>query len=440
MKKYPKYKSSGIAWLGEIPEHWEVTRLKFLGDAIIGLTYSPSEMVDKGEGTLVLRSSNVQNGKITYDSCVYVSTEIPEKKRTKEGDILICSRNGSLHLVGKNALIDKKASNETFGAFMTIIRSAYFHYLHYFFNSSIFKAQSSLFFTSTINQLTTGVLNQIIIPIPKNIEEQTAIANFLDHKLEKIERFISKKKALIKLLNEQKAAIINQAVTKGLNPNGKTKPSGIEWLGDIPEHWEYGKLKHLCNKIGDGIHSTPTYNSNGKIPFINGNNLISKKITITDRTSFVDEDEYYKHKINLKSGALLISINGTIGNLAFYTGEKVVFGKSAAYIELIERSYNKYLFYLLSTDFASKYFISTFQGTTINNLSLSAIRNMTVLIPTVKEQQQIIQYIETETAKIAKTIATIEKEIKLVEEYKTALIAAAVTGKIDVRDFNNKRN
>mgnify|MGYP000471731045 CR=1 FL=1 len=130
-----KLKPSGIEWLGDIPEHWETKRMKFLGDAIIGLTYSPSEMVDEGEGTLVLRSSNVQKGKLAYEDCVYVTTEIPEKKRTRVGDILICSRNGSIKLVGKNALIDEKASNESFGAFMTVVRSPYFEYLHYYFTN-----------------------------------------------------------------------------------------------------------------------------------------------------------------------------------------------------------------------------------------------------------------------------------------------------------------
>ena len=206
-------KPSGIEWLGDIPEHWEVKRMKFLGNAIIGLTYSPTQMVDKGEGTLVLRSSNVQNGKITYDDCVYVTTEIPEKKRTKIGDILICSRNGSIKLVGKNALIDEKSSNESFGAFMTIIRSPYFNYLHYYLNSSSFKAQSGMFFTSTINQLTTGVLNQIIVSIPKTIDEQNKIVKFIQTETAKLEKTIITIEKEISLVEEYKTALIAEAVT-----------------------------------------------------------------------------------------------------------------------------------------------------------------------------------------------------------------------------------
>jgi type I restriction enzyme S subunit len=208
-----KLKPSNIEWLGGIPENWEVKRMKYLGEAIIGLTYSPTEMVDKGEGALVLRSSNVQNGKITYDDCVYVTTEIPDKKRTRKGDILICSRNGSIKLVGKNALIDEKASNESFGAFMTIFRSKNYEYLHYFFNSSSFKAQSGLFSTSTINQLTTGILNNIIISIPRTIDEQIEVINFIKSETEIIEKTISTIEKEIDLVLEYKKALIAEAVT-----------------------------------------------------------------------------------------------------------------------------------------------------------------------------------------------------------------------------------
>lgn len=215
-----KLKSSNIEWLGDIPEHWEVKRMKYLGKAIIGLTYSPTEMVDEGEGTLVLRSSNVQKGKITYDDCVYVTTDIPHKKRTKIGDILICSRNGSIKLVGKNALIDEKASNESFGAFMTIFRSENYEYLHYFFNSSSFKAQSGLFSTSTINQLTTGILNDIIISIPKTLAEQLTVVNFIKNETKVIDKTISNTEKEIELVEEYKTTLIAEAVTGKIDVRG----------------------------------------------------------------------------------------------------------------------------------------------------------------------------------------------------------------------------
>ena len=240
---YSVYKDSGVESIGDIPEHWENMKLKFLGEALIGLTYSPSEIVNEGSGILVFRSSNVQNSKIDYDDCVYVDKEVQEKLITKIGDILICSRNGSINLVGKNALIDELSAGVTFGAFMTIFRSQNYSFLRYFFNSQNFKNQSGLFSTSTINQLTTGVLNNIVAPIPKSIIEQQQIAAFLDNKTAHLDTLIEKKQQMIGLLNEKRIALITQAVTKGLDLTVPMKDSGVEWLGNVPEHWDIKPLK-----------------------------------------------------------------------------------------------------------------------------------------------------------------------------------------------------
>lgn len=231
-----KMKDSGIEWLGEIPEHWEVTRAKYLGKAIIGLTYSPSEETDSENGILVLRSSNVQNEKITFDDCVYVTTEIPENKITRLGDILICSRNGSIKLIGKNALIDDQAEGLTFGAFMTIFRSPNYEFLHYFFNSANFKAQSGLFTTSTINQLTTGILNNIIVAIPKLLEEQLEIVEFIKSETATINTTISNIEKEIALVEEYKTALIAEAVT------GKIDVRGYE-IPEITEEETYEEIE-----------------------------------------------------------------------------------------------------------------------------------------------------------------------------------------------------
>ena len=220
-----KMKPSGIEWLGEIPEYWEVRKIKSLGNAIIGLTYSPLELTDEGKGTLVLRSSNVQNAKITYDDCVYVTTKIPEKKRTIKGDILICSRNGSVRLIGKNAIIDEKASGQSFGAFMTIFRSSYFEYLHYFFNSASFKAQSGLFSTSTINQLTTGILNNILVAIPLDIKEQKLVVSHIEKETSIINKTIATIEKEIALVQEYRTALIAEAVTGKIDVREYEVPS-----------------------------------------------------------------------------------------------------------------------------------------------------------------------------------------------------------------------
>ena len=172
-------KDSGVEWIGQVPEHWEVKKLKYLGNAIIGLTYSPDDLCDESEGILVARSSNIQNGSFVYSDNVYVKKQIPKKLQLKEQDILICSRNGSRDLIGKCAYITKDQEKHTFGAFTTVFRSKYNPYLFYILNSEIFKRLSGSFLTSTINQLTINNLNSIQVALPPLLE-QKKIANCLE--------------------------------------------------------------------------------------------------------------------------------------------------------------------------------------------------------------------------------------------------------------------
>ena len=207
-------KDSGVEWIGDIPEHWEVKKLKFLGKCIIGLTYSPNDISDKENGTLVLRSSNLKNGHFYYseDANVYVQTKIPNKLILKKDDILICSRNGSRDLIGKCAIATEKDIGNSFGAFTTVFRSELNPYLYFIFNSGIFKMLAGSFLTSTINQLTTGNLNTMQMPIPPNKERQEIISYLTDFN-EKIANAIESYQTQIHRLKEYKNILINQAVT-----------------------------------------------------------------------------------------------------------------------------------------------------------------------------------------------------------------------------------
>lgn len=205
-------KKSGVEWLGDVPEHWEVKRLKFLGDIVLGLTYAPENITNEENGTLVLRSSNIQNGKLTFDDNVFVNSHIPQKMITTKNDILICSRNGSRSLIGKCALIENEGLGQAFGAFMTVYRTNYRKFVYYTLNSEIFKSQLGLFLTSTINQLTTQVLGNFNIAFPPQ-EEQTSIANYLDKETAKIDRLCETIEQTIARLQEYRTALITQAVT-----------------------------------------------------------------------------------------------------------------------------------------------------------------------------------------------------------------------------------
>ena len=205
-------KDSGVAWLGEIPNHWNIMRLRHVGETIIGLTYQPDDVVGPDEGILVLRASNVREGRITYEDSVFVRAAVPDHLRTRDGDILICARSGSRDLIGKNARIQGDAVGVTFGAFMSVFRSPHNAFLYYVFNSALFEYQSGTFLTSTINQLTAGNLKDMVVPIPPQ-QEQEGICNFLDAEAAKIDAVRSTVRVAVERLKELRSTLVSAAVT-----------------------------------------------------------------------------------------------------------------------------------------------------------------------------------------------------------------------------------
>ena len=206
-------KDSGVEWIGEVPEHWQLKRLKDIGTSIIGITYAPEDALgDKTSGLLVLRSSNIQNGRLSLSDTVYVNKKVNPRQIVKKGDILICSRNGSRALIGKNICIDERTEGQTFGAFMTVYRSKYFRFISKFFNSNVFESQSGLFGSSTINQLTVNTLNNFLLILPP-LSEQKMIADYLDKKTAQIDQIIKTINTQIEKLKELRKTLINDVVT-----------------------------------------------------------------------------------------------------------------------------------------------------------------------------------------------------------------------------------
>jgi type I restriction enzyme S subunit len=210
LKQYDSHKDSGVPWLGVIPADWSVIRLKDVGKSVIGLTYAPEDVLDDDTGTLVLRSSNIQQGQLSLLDNVYVAKKIPRNLTLRIGDILICSRNGSRNLIGKNITIDDRTVGQTFGAFMTVYRSKYSNFLRYFFNSQIFESQSGLFMSSTINQLTSNTLSNFSFVLPTT-DEQTSIATYLDTKTAKIDSQIDLLGKKATQYGKLKQSLINEA-------------------------------------------------------------------------------------------------------------------------------------------------------------------------------------------------------------------------------------
>ena len=204
-------RDSGLPWLGDLPAHWEIRRVRHLAAVLIGLTYDPMDIAPPGDGVLVLRASNIRRGRIVFGEDVFVATQIPDRLRTEKGDILICARSGSRALIGKSAIIDSDSEGHTFGAFMTILRSPINPFLFYALNSTVFEAQSASFLTSTINQLTVGDLRSLAVPIPPR-DEQAAIVSYLNERLRDIDELDDKINLAIERLTQYRAALITASV------------------------------------------------------------------------------------------------------------------------------------------------------------------------------------------------------------------------------------
>ena len=213
LNKEVDMKDSGIPWMGKVPSHWEVKRLKYIGRSRNGLTYAPEDISDTSDGVLVLRSSNIQNDRLAMEDTVYVNMKVSDALRLRRNDLLLCSRNGSRDLIGKCILIDEQTEGETYGAFMCVFRSDCNEFLHYVFLSEIFTYYLGTFLTSTVNQLTNYNLHNMMIPLPTDKNEQREIVDYLDSNCKKIDALIEEKLRQLNLIQLHKSSLVYEYVT-----------------------------------------------------------------------------------------------------------------------------------------------------------------------------------------------------------------------------------
>lgn len=443
LRRYSDYKDSGVPWLGEIPSHWEVSKLKYLGKIILGLTYSPDNITDADKGTLVLRSSNVQKSELSFKDNVYVDSEVPLNKITTDQDILICSRNGSRSLIGKNALITGDAINQTFGAFMTVYRTPIRSFIYFFLNSEIFKFQIGSFLTSTINQLTTSNLGRFEVSLPPP-EEQQAIVNFLDIELKHIDTLISNQQQLIEKLAEQRSAVITHAVTKGLYPNVAMKDSGVEWLGEIPENWHLTYNKYLFN-FSRGLTITKADLIDEGIPCVSYGEVHSKYGFEVDPNihplKCVPESyaENFKYAV-LKEGDFVFADTSEdykgSGNFTHLNSKTLTMAGYHTVVMKQKHDHNyRYLAYMFDSKAFRTQVINQVSGVKVFSVTQGILKRTSAWLPPLEEQNEIAIYLDKETNRIDQASKANSDIITKLQEYRSALITQAVTGKIDVRDI-----
>ena len=435
MKRYETYKDSGIQWVGEIPSHWEIVKLRYTGTFENGLTYSTGDIVED-DGILVLRSSNIQNEHITFDDCVYVNS-VPKELMVSKGDIIICSRNGSAALIGKCAIIedDVKAS---FGAFMMRYRANINNKFAFYLFLSAVANYRGLFSTSTINQLTMSIINQMQVALPSDTEQKN-IATYLDRKVSQIDATIAEKEQMLEDLKAYRSAIISEAVTKGLDKNVEMKDSGVEWIGMIPKHWNINKLKFFADISTGTTPSTdneeywkePTENWYTPSDFCEENVHLETSSRKVSTTAFQES----ACRVFKKDVVLVVGIGATLGKIGISSVECSANQQINA-IEFYENVYPLFGAYYLSS--LKELMKSLASAATLAIMNQSVTGSIPFVCPTLDEQKEIADYLEKKTKSIGSLLNQIEVQIDELKSYKSVLITEAVTGKIDLREWKPK--
>ncbi|EOI6460639.1 restriction endonuclease subunit S [Vibrio cholerae] len=433
-KAYPEYKNSGIEWLGEIPTHWKVNSVKRLTDFQVGWT--PSTGKDEnfvGENLW----ANISDLKSKYldDTAKRISdiaAQTASMDITPKGSLLYSFKLS----VGAVSFANKDMyTNEAIASFLSTSKLP-LSYLYY--SLPIFVIENA-----ATNIYGAKILNQELIKNAKLIEptyfEAEKIANFLDHETAKIDTLIAKQEKLIELLKEKRQAVISHAVTKGLNPQAPMKDSGVEWLGEVPEHWEVTPLKHLCRFSGGG---TPTkdnlsYWTNGTIPWVSPKDM--KSLRVTQTCDYITEKAVVESSTNyVDSGALLMVVRSGILQRTIPVAINDVVVTLNQDMKALKFN-NK-----MAVDFALYFIVGnekalllewSKEGATVESIEHEYLANGLLSVPPLSEQLFIVQYLSAEMEKFSQLETKASLGIELLKERKTALISAAVTGKIDVRDW-----
>lgn len=401
-------------------------RMKDLGIFMSGLTYSPTDLSNKDEGILVLRSSNIQNGKLVYADNVYVNCHLDTNQMVKENDVLICSRNGSARLVGKTAIIPY-GLKATWGAFMMLFRpyKKNSNYLNYVFSSQI-ERYKGMFSTSTINQLTNSMLGNMFIDYEEDGNVQQRIVTYLDTKLSEIDTqmsiLTSKRDAYLRL----KKSIINHAVTRGLNPNVKMKDSGIEWIGEVPEDWEVKRLKNVveCNAKSLG-ENTPKdsiikYVEISDVDHVHGINNI--------QSLMFGEAPSRARRITQKGDIIISTVRTYLKAIAKIEDDDIIVSTGFAVLHPTKCNGEYLAYYILSESFINRVEMLS-KGTSYPAINASDLVSINVLIPPLPEQHAIATYLGDKCAKIDTIVSNLDKQISRYADLKRSLIDEVITGK-----------
>ncbi len=433
---YQQQKAGPFEWLPEIPSHWEAIRARWIFDEIDERSATGAEELISVSHISGVRKRKGQNINM------FLAASYVGYKLCSPGDLVINIMWAWMGALG--VAMDRGIVSNAYGVYRLRNQNHDLGYLNYLLRTKNYVAEytkKSTGIHSSRLRLYTDKFYQIPIITPP-FHEQETIARFLDYKVGKIDRFIRKKKQLIKLLNEQKAAIINAAVTKGLDPSEPMKDSGIAWLGEIPAHWEVRKLKTITTIISKG--TTPnTIGRNlieqGPVRFLKAENIGFNNLVQAEPENYIDDEtnELLKRSQLQKQDLLFVIAGATLGKIAIMPESMIPANTNQAvsFIRMANPNQARFVWYWLQSEHIKQTIWLEAVQSAQPNLAMGKLSNFPVLMPPALEQELIVKYLDNEFDLLNTTITTIQKEIRLTEEYRTALIAEAVTGKIDVRGY-----
>lgn len=434
MKAYSNYKDSGVSGIEQIPKHWILEKIKFVAtcnDEVLSDSTADDEIINYVE----IGDVDYVNG-IT-NTTEYEFKEAPSRARriTRPNDIIISTVRTYLKAIAKIAEPDLIVSTG-----FAVIRPRKIDeiFMSYALLAPTFIEEvMSRSFGVSYPAIKASSLMNIKICIPP-LSEQQAIASYLDAKTKPIDDIIAKREKQIELLEEMKSAIISRAVTKGLNPEAQMKDSGIEWIGEVPEYWEVADLKRYA-KISTG--KTPStkidvYFENEEIVWFTPGDFPDCSIILNDSSRKIDKRAIKASEAFLypKNSVFLVGIGGTLGKIGIFEEEASCNQQINVIVCNSDIIKNYVAYYLYSKKEILKVYSN---AATLPILNQDKTGYIKIALPPLSEQQAIASYLDSETSKIDTRIAKRRKQIELLQEYKQALITAAVTGKIEVREYNS---
>lgn len=445
LPSYPTYKDSGVAWLGQVPGHWRVDRFKASIDSCKNGIWGDEPSGD-GNDIACVRVADFDRVRLGVKEHIPTLRNVSDKERVgrllTRGDLLLeKSGGGELQPVGQVVMYDLEAPAvcSNFIAKLSLARDmvpAYWNYVH----SAAYSVRLNI---GAINQ-TSGIQNldqdryfNERAPFPPS-GEQAAIATFLDRETSKIDALIVEQEKLLALLAEKRQATVSHAVTRGVNPNAPMKDSGVAWLGEVPVHWTVVPLKRLLSDVKAGPFGSALtkdmYVSSGYRVY-GQEQVIPADFSIGDY--YISDSKFAElQQYSVKAGDILISCVGTFGKIAIVPEhvEPGIINPRLIRLRVGATMLGRYLEAVLRSSVVFEQFSMVSRGGTMDVINIGTLNAVTLAIPPTHEQEDLLVFLDVETAKLDKLKSEAERAIALLAERRRALIAAAVTGKIDVRN------